>query len=234
MAASCPQPCAVRVVPRAARTGRGPEVVVMPPFHRSGRPGGIGWSELESGIRDSGESMPGNAPAATRALEALRVLAAAPGPDHGGGSRSPAGHPPLVHVPPAGGDGGRRLRHPLSRGGAVGPGRGCLRDRSGLPASRAARATGPAAPAPARARRRGPRRGRGPPGRAARARDPVPAARVPADPGHRGRRRRSATARRPDRQRAGDAGRAAGGPGARAVPVQGRLRRPDGCSAPPP
>ena len=53
----------------------------MRPFHRSGARGGIRWAAFESGIRDSGVNDGlGNAPAATRALEALRVLAAAPGP----------------------------------------------------------------------------------------------------------------------------------------------------------
>ena len=77
-AASCGQPCAVRVVPRAARTGRGPESSCRHSIGRR-RPGeyaGRSWS-LEYEIQGT---MPGNAPAATRALAALRVLAAAPGP----------------------------------------------------------------------------------------------------------------------------------------------------------
>ena len=52
----------------------------MAPFQSSRRPGDIVLAVLVSEIRDSGRTMPGNVPAATRTLAVLRALAAAPGP----------------------------------------------------------------------------------------------------------------------------------------------------------
>ena len=98
--------------------------------------------------------MPGNAPAATRALRVLRALAAAPGPVHGGGARpASCGSPARRRTTcwPRWPTTASSRTTPRRSAGAWGVAR--LRDRRRLPAPRAARALGRPAPAPARARR---------------------------------------------------------------------------------
>ena len=113
------------------------------------------------------------------------------------------------------------LRRAPARGAAVRARRGRLRAGLGLHPAGAAAAGRPAAAGPAGRDRRAQR----PPGGAARPRRPLRARGARARPAAPGQRCRSPASGAAHRQRPGDAGGAPGPAGARAVPVQGRVRR---------